>query len=93
MPDKLKSSFYRAINDMIKIIETKFIDFRSEGWMAENAKLFIIEGGQRSIIGNNVLPQLRIEVRHKQNVSSANEVEHRSDSSAIQNSPIQRNFI
>ena len=60
------------------------IDISSERWMAENAELFITEEGQRAIIGNNVLPQFRIKLRHKQMVSSANEIEQRRNSSEIQ---------
>ena len=68
---------------MIKIIGRIFINVESEGWMAENADLFITEGVQRNVIGNKVLPQLKSEIRQKHIVRSVEENEQRTNSSDI----------
>ena len=39
---------------------------RSKGWDAKDQKLFITEGAERKLLGNDILPNLGIEVLQKQ---------------------------
>ena len=54
-----------ATEDIIKIIGKIVVSNESEGWISEGAELFIADGGQRDILGNNLLPSLEIEQRQK----------------------------
>ena len=39
---------------------------QSKGWDAKDQKLFITEGAERNLLGNDILPNLGIEVQQKQ---------------------------
>ena len=66
--------FYSSTNDIIKTIGLIVVRIESEGWISEDAEWFITEGGQRNILGNNLLPSLGFEVRQKRVSGGVNDV-------------------
>ena len=74
MSDEIKNLFYSATDEVIRVIGRIIDDDESEGWMANPAEFYITEGGQRYIIGNNILPSLGIHVRQKRVEASVNKV-------------------
>ena len=72
--DEIKNIFYSATEDVIRIIGKILVDVESEGWVVKQAEFYIIGGGQRVIIENNILPSLGIGVRQKRVEASISEV-------------------
>ena len=75
VPTYLMNAFCSATDNTIKITGRIFLNIHFEGCLAKNVELFITEGGQRDIIGNNALPQLSFEVLQKTLSVSINEIE------------------
>ena len=69
-----RNVFYSATNDIIKIIGQVVVRIESEGWFFEGVELFITDGSQRDILGNNLLPSLGIEIRQERVSRGVNDV-------------------
>ena len=59
------------------------MDIELEGWVAKKAEVYITEGSQKDIIGNNILPALGIAARKMKVAAYVHEVTTDSQPSEI----------
>ena len=64
--DEITKKAYQGFRSTINIIGRIRVRNRSKGWEASDQKLFITEGAERNILGNDILPNLGILVLQKQ---------------------------
>ena len=64
--DELTKKAYQGFGSTINIIGKVSVRIRSKGWDAKEQKLFITYGAERSLLGNDMLPNLGNEVLQKQ---------------------------
>ena len=64
--DKLLKKAYQGFGSTINIIGRVRVRIQSKGWNASDQKLFITEGAERNLLGNDLLPNLGIVVLQKQ---------------------------
>ena len=64
--DKITKNAYQGFGSTINIIGRVRVRVRSRGWDASDQKLFITEGAERNLLGNDILPNLGIVVLQKQ---------------------------
>ena len=64
--DELTKKAYKGFGSTINIIGGVRVRIRSKGWDAGDQKLFITEGSERNLLGNDILPNLGIVVLQKQ---------------------------
>ena len=83
VPGEIKNIFYSATDDVFRTISRNFVDIELEGWVAKKAEVYITDGSQKDIIGNNILPALGIEVRQKKVAAHVHEVKTDSQPSDI----------
>ena len=83
---------YQGFGSTIKIIGKVCVRIRSKGWDAKHQKLFITEGAERNLLGNDILPNLGIEVLQKQPLSNGPELRKTPNRSPIGTYLNQINF-
>ena len=64
--DEITKKAYQGFGSTINIIGRVRVRIRSKGWEANDQKLFITEGAERNLLGNDILPNLGIVVFQKQ---------------------------
>ena len=64
--DKLTKKAYQGFGSTINIIGRVRVRTQSKGWNASDQKLFITEGAEKNLLGNDILPNLGIVVLQKQ---------------------------
>ena len=64
--DEITKKAYQGFGSTINIIGRVRVRIRSKGWDASDQKVFITEGAERNLLGNDILPNLGILVLQKQ---------------------------
>ena len=64
--DEITKKAYQGFGSTINIIGRVQVRIRSKGWEARDQKLFVTEGAERNLHGNDILPNLGIVVFQKQ---------------------------
>ena len=64
--DELTKKAYQGFGSTINTIGRVRVRIRSKGWDASEEKLFLTKGAERSLLGNDILPNLGIVVLQKQ---------------------------
>ena len=64
--DEITKKAYQGFGSTINIIGKVRVKIQSKGWEANDQKLFITEGAERNLLGNDILPNLGIVVFQKQ---------------------------
>ena len=57
---------FQGFGNTVYIIGKFIVRIQSKGWDAKDQQLLIIGGTERNLLGNDILPNLRIEVLQKQ---------------------------
>ena len=56
--DEITKKAYQGFGNTINVIRRVRVRIRSKGWEACDQKLFITEGAERNLLGNDILPNL-----------------------------------
>ena len=64
--DEITKKAYQGFGSTINIIGRVRVRIRSKGWDASDQKIFITEGAERNLLGNDILPNLGIVVFQRQ---------------------------
>ena len=64
--EEITKKAYQGFGSTINIFGRVRVRIRSKGWEANDQKLFITEGAERNLLGNDILPNLGIVVFQKQ---------------------------
>ena len=64
--DEITKKSYQGFGSTINVIGRVRVRIRSKGWDASDQKIFITEGAERNLLGNDILPNLGILVLQKQ---------------------------
>ena len=72
--DELTKKAYQGFGSTINIIGRVWVRIQSKGWNASDQKLFITEGAEKNLLGNDILPNLGIVVLQKQPPSNGPEL-------------------
>ena len=64
--DELTKKAYQGFGSTINTIGRVRVRIRSKGWDASEEKLFLTEGAERNLLGNDILPNLGIVLLQKQ---------------------------
>ena len=64
--DEITKKVYQGFGSTIYLFVRVRVRIRSKGWDASDQNLFITEGAERNLLGNDILPNLGIVVLQKQ---------------------------
>ena len=60
--DEITKKAYQGLASTINIIGKVIVKIQSMAWDAKEQQLFVAEGAERKLLGNNILPNLGIKV-------------------------------
>ena len=81
--DEITEKAYQGFGSTINIIGRVRVRIRSKGWDASDQKLFITEGAERNLLGNDILQILGIVVLQKQSPPNVSELRRTQKESPI----------
>ena len=90
--DEITRKAYQGFGSTINIIGRVPVRIQSKGWDARDQKLFITEGAERNLLGNDILPNLGIEVLQKQPPHNGSELRKTQKGSPIGTDVIKIKF-
>ena len=81
--DEITKKAYQGFGSTINIFGRVRVRIRSKGWDASDQKLFITEGAEKNLLGNDILPNLGIVVLQKQPPPNGSELRRTQKGSPI----------